>query len=161
VIGSEVVSEADGPSWIEWFEEIGISIQPAIYAADKLTEELSAADVLVLPSRWEGAPLSILEAQRLGCVPVAAAVGAVGELITHGRDGILLEGADDWSVASALAAVVERLAADRETLAQLSAGAASRAAVASWARSIAPLAGQLQAWFPQRWSGAAKRPTAA
>jgi glycosyltransferase involved in cell wall biosynthesis len=115
----------------------------------------------VVPSRWEGAPLTILEAQRLGCVPVAAAVGAVGELIAHGRDGVLLDAADDWSVASALAAVVERLAADREALARLSAGAASRAAAASWARSIAPLAGHLEAWFPQRWSGTAERAAAA
>jgi glycosyltransferase involved in cell wall biosynthesis len=156
IIGSEVVSDNPEHSWTSRFEDIGIQIRPAIYAAEKLTDELSRADVLVLPSRWEGAPLTILEAQRLGCVPIATAVGAVSELINHGVDGVLLDASDDWGVACDLTAVLQRLASNREELAQLSIGASSRAATVSWTTNIAPLVRQFEAWFPQRWNAMAR-----
>lgn len=153
IIGSEVVSEKPENSWTSRFEAIGISIRPPIYSSDKITDELTKADVLVLPSRWEGAPLTILEAQRLGCVPVVAAVGATGELIEDGVNGVLLNAPDDWAMTLDLAAVIQRLATNREELARLSIGAADRAANASWRTSVVPLVKQLERWFPKRWNG--------
>lgn len=53
-------------------------------------------DMLLLPSRTEGSPNAVLEAMAMG-VPVAAAeVGAVRDLLKHGRRGVLLN-ADDES----------------------------------------------------------------
>jgi glycosyltransferase involved in cell wall biosynthesis len=56
-----------------------------------LAELLSWADVTVLLSDYEGVPLSILEAQRLGVVVIATDVGAVSEIIESGRNGILVD----------------------------------------------------------------------
>lgn len=152
VIGSEVVSEDPGDSWTARFEAIGISIRPPIYPAEKITDELAKADVLVLASRWEGAPLTILEAQRLGCVPIVTAVGATGELVADGIDGILLDAKDDWGLTLQFVATLQRLSTDRAELACLSARAARRVASTSWQGNIAPLARQLAQWFPSRWN---------
>lgn len=150
VIGSEVVNDAAKTPWTARFEAIGITIRPPMYAADRITEQLAAADVLVLPSRWEGAPLTIIEAQRLGCVPIAADVGAASELIENGIDGILLAPSDDWALTLDFVAALENLSANREDVARLAAGAATRAASASWHRNVAPLVRQLEQWYPDR-----------
>ncbi|MDN3719236.1 glycosyltransferase family 4 protein [Roseibium salinum] len=75
IIGSDVMDSGAGGSWKERFEEIGIQVEPPVYDSRRLSKLMAWADVFVLPSRWEGAPLTIIEAQRLGCVPVATNVG--------------------------------------------------------------------------------------
>ncbi len=56
-----------------------------------------AMDVLLLPSRTEGMPNTVLEAMAMG-VPVAATdVGGVGELLDRGRCGVILtQNETDW-----------------------------------------------------------------
>ena len=48
-------------------------------------------DVFTLFSRWEGLPLTIIEAMLAGRPVVASAVGGVGELVVHGSTGYLIE----------------------------------------------------------------------
>jgi glycosyltransferase involved in cell wall biosynthesis len=43
------------------------------------------ADVVILPSRFEGVPLTVLEAQRMGCAVVATDTGALREIVVDGR----------------------------------------------------------------------------
>lgn len=47
-------------------------------------------DIFALFSRWEGLPISIIEAMLAGKPVVATAVGGVGELVEHGRNGYLV-----------------------------------------------------------------------
>ncbi|MGZ8635202.1 MAG: glycosyltransferase family 4 protein [Solirubrobacteraceae bacterium] len=68
---------------------------------------LAAADVFVLASRSEGAPLSILEAMAAGLPVVASDVGGVAELVADGETGLLVTPGDPAAVASALAAARE------------------------------------------------------
>ncbi len=89
-----------------------------------VTSWLSALEVFVLPSRWEGLPNSLLEAMALGLPSVASAVDGVPEALTDGRDGLLVPPDDP----AALAGALDRLLGDAALRARL--GAAAHAAIA-------------------------------
>lgn len=150
VIGGAVIEGGADARWRAAFARLGVAVEPPLQTDPALTEALGWADVLLLPSRWEGAPLTVLEAQRLGCVPIATAVGALSELIMPDQDGVLVPDGTDAIVAAALVAELAALAADRARLARLAAASARRAAVLDWGRQAAPLVRLLDGWFPGR-----------
>ena len=90
---------------------------------DDVPALLAAADVFVLPSRWEGQPLILQEALRAGRPVVATDVGGVRDLT--GSNGALLVQPGD---AAALAAAVLSVLDSPSAAARLAAAAASRAA---------------------------------
>lgn len=59
-------------------------------------------DVFALFSRWEGLPLTIIEAMLVGVPVVASDVGGVGELVVDGETGFLIEGLDPEAAERAL-----------------------------------------------------------
>jgi glycosyltransferase involved in cell wall biosynthesis len=84
---------------------------------------LRAFDVFTLASRYEGMPLSLLEAMVLGLPVVATSVGGIPEVVTSGRNGLLVAPGDEV----ALAAAWEELLADPARGATLGAAAARTA----------------------------------
>ncbi|OCX66387.1 hypothetical protein BFP70_05010 [Thioclava sp. SK-1] len=93
------------------------SLEPPKTTPEAMTEALEWADVIVLPSYFEGLPLIVLEAMRAGAVPLATDVGAVSEAVVDGHNGILLSNAH--CVTDAMHAL-DRLACDRDLLQRLS-----------------------------------------
>ncbi|MDI5971680.1 glycosyltransferase family 4 protein [Streptomyces sp. SL13] len=91
---------------------------------DDVPELLAAADLVVLPSRFESYPLIVHEAMRAGVPLVATAVGAVPELV---GDAAVLVPKDD---PEALAQAVSCLLADPALRARLS--AEGRVQAATW-----------------------------
>lgn len=71
-------------------------------------ELLREFDVYVLSSRHEGLPLAVLEAMATGLPIVSTAAGAVAEVITDGRNGLVVPTGEPAALAQALA----RVAAD-------------------------------------------------
>jgi glycosyltransferase involved in cell wall biosynthesis len=135
VIGGEILADSS-VSWSERLKDLGVDVRPPVFASKDLIKALGWADVLVMPSRWEGAPLMIAEAQQLGCVPIATAVGAVDELISNGEDGILINAASDPQVVREMVRIIEDVAHNRERLAPLMEGCIRTAARRSWASSF-------------------------
>jgi glycosyltransferase involved in cell wall biosynthesis len=82
---------------------------------------MGAADVMLVPSRWEGLPLAVLEGLAAGVPIVATRVRGVRELLTHERDCLLVEPDDHRG----LAAAVRRLFADPSLAARLAAAGQS------------------------------------
>ncbi|MER5813082.1 glycosyltransferase family 4 protein [Streptomyces sp. NPDC002033] len=89
--------------------------------ADRL---LAAADVAVVPSRWEGRSLLAQEALRAGVALVATEVGGVPELV--GEAAVLVPYGDSGALAGAVAALLD----DPDRRAELA--AAGRAQAATW-----------------------------
>ena len=56
----------------------------------EVATEIAAADVVVVPSRWEGFGLVALEAMCGGCAVVASDVGGLREIVVDGETGYLV-----------------------------------------------------------------------
>ena len=52
-------------------------------------------DVFFLPSRYEGKPMAVTEAQMLGLVPVVSNYSSAKSQVSHGVDGVIMENSDD------------------------------------------------------------------
>jgi glycosyltransferase involved in cell wall biosynthesis len=83
---------------------------------------LRLTDVFVLPSRWEGTPIAILEAMAAQKPIVASAVGGITEVIRDGREGLLVPVED----AKAIARAVKTLLNDADLANQLALNAKQR-----------------------------------
>jgi glycosyltransferase involved in cell wall biosynthesis len=76
-------------------------LQPA-----QVSELLTEADLLVLPSRNEGQPMAVLEAMAHGLCVVASDVGGIPELVEDGRSGFLVPPDDVEALVAALRKVL-------------------------------------------------------
>lgn len=63
---------------------------------------LRASDIFVLPSRWEGMPLAILEAMGTGLPAVVSDIPGNRHLVDHGQQGLLFPMGDSTALADAL-----------------------------------------------------------
>jgi glycosyltransferase involved in cell wall biosynthesis len=84
---------------------------------------LAACDVFVLPSLYEGLPISVLEAMAAERPVVATAIGGTDEVVTDGVSGLLVPPADPDAIASAL----RRLLGDDGLRARLASAGRARA----------------------------------
>jgi glycosyltransferase involved in cell wall biosynthesis len=66
----------------------------------RVPEILAASDYLLLTSRSEGSPLTILEAMSLGLVVLSTDVGNLREVIDNGVNGFVVEGSDPAAFAA-------------------------------------------------------------
>jgi glycosyltransferase involved in cell wall biosynthesis len=69
---------------------------------DEVRALLAGADVLTLPSRNEGQPMSVLEAMARGICVVATAVGGIPDLVADGTSALLVAPDDVDTLAKAL-----------------------------------------------------------
>lgn len=93
---------------------------------DDPTAYLDRADVLVLLSDYEGLPMSIIEAMRVGIPVIANRLPGLVDAVEDGVTGLLID-----RTPQSLAKAVERLAADRSFAASLGSAGRQR-----WTRSF-------------------------
>lgn len=75
---------------------------------------ISGLHVIAAPSRQEGVPNALIEAQASGVPVVGAAVGGIPEVITHGETGLLFPPGDPAALAGALLSLLrDRTLAER------------------------------------------------
>jgi glycosyltransferase involved in cell wall biosynthesis len=119
----------DGPALAAAFARLGLESRVQMLGNRSLTDAgagLAAADIFLLPSRFEGCPNALLEAMAAGRACVAARIrGSVDRIVTDGVDGLLAEVADPASFAAQVARLIgdvalrERLGeAARRTIAE-------------------------------------------
>lgn len=101
---ADAAGAAPPPANVEmlgWLDAAGVAAQ------------MRAADLVVIPSRWEGFGLVALEAMRVGKAVVASQVGGLQELVVEGVTGRLVPPEDATALGVAL------MADDAETLAAM------------------------------------------
>lgn len=76
---------------------------------------LNASDIFVLSSRYEGNPMSVMEAMAAGLPVISTAVGGVPELVEDSISGILVPPEDPMALSQAIQKLVE----DPHLLAQM------------------------------------------
>jgi glycosyltransferase involved in cell wall biosynthesis len=109
----------------------------------RLPEELTAAAMFVLSSRFEGLPMVLLEAMTLG-VPAVAFDCPTGpaEIIEHGRNGLLIPPQDSGALADGICELIEhpeRRAAMRAAARESSAWFSMPAVREAWEKLFAEL----------------------
>jgi glycosyltransferase involved in cell wall biosynthesis len=76
-------------------------------SVENAAEYYSVFDLVVLPSRWESLPYSLLEAMAAGKAIVATRVGGMAEAIEDGVSGLLVPPANPEALAAALIRLIE------------------------------------------------------
>ncbi len=117
VPGATLAIVGDGPLRPQ-LERLAAELDaPVIFTGvrDDARALMGAADVVVMPSRWEGLPLSALEALASGTPLVATDVRGLRELVTDGENALLVPEEPE-----ALAAAIRRVLEDSALAARLS-----------------------------------------
>jgi glycosyltransferase involved in cell wall biosynthesis len=111
------------PQLGEQIESLGLAKSVKLLGRfDSVAKFLAAADVFILPSRWEGLPIALLEAMSAGLPIVATRVEGVDEVVHDGEHGLLVPVED----ADALAGAILQLAGDPEMRQKMGAAARRR-----------------------------------
>lgn len=76
-------------------------------AVDNVHEYLSATDLMVLITNWEGLPISILEGLSFSLPMVASDVSGISEEVIDGYNGLLVERGNADDVAKAIATLMD------------------------------------------------------
>lgn len=108
----DIVSKAGVADRVEFLGWIGM---------EDIHAQMLAADILVLPSRSEALPISLIEGAAAGAALVCTGVGASAEIVEHGVSGYVLE-----VEAQVFADAFAELAQDRAKLASMQHAARAR-----------------------------------
>ncbi|TAK26272.1 MAG: glycosyltransferase family 1 protein [Chloroflexota bacterium] len=102
---------------------------------DRLPDYYSAADVCVVPSRYESFGLVALEALASGAVVIASRVGGLSTTIHDGENGILVP----WRTGTAFADAIARVLDDRDLAERLRTAAPISVRKFSWRETAASI----------------------
>lgn len=130
-----ILAGADFTPFVDHVRRLGI--EDRVIVRERVTDiedYLQAADLGLFSSETESFCLSLLEAMWFGCPSVSTEVGGIPEVMTSGKDGLLVPPGD----AAALARGVETLLQDTQLRARLGRSAQRRARTHFSADEIVP-----------------------
>jgi glycosyltransferase involved in cell wall biosynthesis len=93
-----------------------------VLGPEQLRQMLKQAQVLGVPSTYEGFGIVYLEGMGFGLPAIGTSLGAAGEIITEGVDGFIIKG----GAVDSLAGILRRLNDQREVLVRMSIAARER-----------------------------------
>ena len=119
VIGAETADPGYAARMQQMARELGLAERVTFHGAletPALVEKLKTAQVLVVPSSYEGFGIVYLEGMAFGLPAIGSTAGAAAEVITQGVTGYLVRAGDAGDLAQRLAT----LAHERELLRSMS-----------------------------------------
>jgi len=145
LVGKNILAEGN-PS----LAAISDLIEPPALTTDALNDLYQWADVLLLPSYWEGLPLTILEAMRLGVVVCASDVGAISEVLQHQSTGLIVPNISKDLFVDQAISLLQKLIDHPEQLDNISQAAVSKAFQLSWSEASQDLRQRLEVFLSKR-----------
>ena len=131
---------ADG-SFRELASTLGVSERVHFYGARQdAARFFQAADVFLLPTHDDMWGATVVEAMATGIPPVVTDVAGSADVVEDGETGYVLRAPYD---ADELAAILDRLTADRELRLRMGAAASLRARTLAWSRHVDVLEAEL------------------
>ncbi|MFZ5450041.1 MAG: glycosyltransferase family 4 protein [Thermodesulfobacteriota bacterium] len=113
-------------------------------SARELAARCAASHLLTVPSSYEGFGIVYLEGMHFGLPAIASTAGAAKEIITHGKNGFLVDPGDSATLAQCL----EALMMDRQRLLEMSLASHQYAAAhPTWNESSAQVRAFLQSFL--------------
>lgn len=98
---------------------LGAGIVRFLGVRDDIPDLMAAADGFVLPSRWEGLPLVLLEAASAGLPIVASAVGGNAEVVVDKETGFLVAADDEQALGRAMVRMADLPVDERRRMGML------------------------------------------
>lgn len=128
-----IVGRGDEDRFCAYARRLGVAERVRFFGVRSDAERFyQAADVFVLPSRYEAFPLVLLEAAACGVPVVATRVNGVEELVGEHEGGLIVD-----RTAEAFGEALAQLGADAGRRARMGEAARRRASTYSWDRSAA------------------------
>lgn len=78
-----------------------------IISGNKKTELFKSCDVFLLPSLFEGLPMSLLETMSFGLIPIVTAVGSIPTIVINRHNGIIIEKHNSNSIVIAIQELID------------------------------------------------------
>lgn len=135
-----IVGPASEPDYIHTLdaEVLELGLEGLVHTAGpfdpkslELADAYAAADLVMVPSRFEAFPLVVLDAWAAGRPVVATRVGGLAEVVEHRSNGYLVDYADS-TVARDLADAVDEILSTDELRSVLVAGGSASVAAYAW-----------------------------
>ena len=118
LVGGVINSDKESLGYLkEQIENVGLS-EEIIFLGNRedIPELLAQSSLFILPSRYEGLPLSLLEAMAAKLPVIASNISGSSELVEHGKTGLLFESENHLDLAEKISSLyhqpeeMERLA---------------------------------------------------
>lgn len=149
IVGKTVMQAAEG-NGLDLTPLDAVTHPPAL-TTEAIGRHYAWADVLLLPSKFEGVPLSVLEAQQFGCVALATDVGALDEIVQEGVTGFLFSNRlGKQELADAMLERLIELRENRPRLLEIGHRAAQRRRDESWTAAFQPFAEYVESLVGKR-----------
>jgi glycosyltransferase involved in cell wall biosynthesis len=100
--------------------EAGVAFLGEITDKTILKQLYNELHMVILPSKYEGFPMVIMESMALGVIPIATNVGGISEHILNNENGILINDEGEDKMVSDFINSIEHLLLDKEHMALMS-----------------------------------------
>ena len=116
-----IAGKEDSTDFIPMFQKyLGVQFEYCgIVSGKDKSNFLKSLDIFILPSYYEGLPMSLLESMGFGVVPICTNVGSIGEVVEDGKSGLFIKKYSSQDIAKQ----IEKLYNKRNLIVTLSSGA--------------------------------------
>ncbi|HEX6715611.1 MAG TPA: glycosyltransferase family 4 protein [Pyrinomonadaceae bacterium] len=100
------------PAWLEQLQREAAALDVTDHfhvlgSRRDVIDFLRACDVFIFPSLYEGLGIALIEAMAAGCACVATSTGPIPEVVSDGKDGILVPPGDAHAIATSICRLLD------------------------------------------------------